>query len=71
MEGRQMFMILAPNAKVAQRARDLARQQLAAIAASRKQHGHAPPAVKAAPAKPAQELSSDRPEAAAVPSGTE
>jgi translation initiation factor IF-3 len=27
MEGRQMFMILAPNAKVAQRARDLARQQ--------------------------------------------
>jgi len=27
MEGRQMFMILAPSAKVAQRARDLARQQ--------------------------------------------
>jgi translation initiation factor IF-3 len=27
MEGRQMFMILAPNAKVAQRARELARQQ--------------------------------------------
>jgi translation initiation factor IF-3 len=27
MEGRQMFMILAPNPKVAQRARDLARQQ--------------------------------------------
>ena len=26
MEGRQMFMILAPNAKVAQRARDAARQ---------------------------------------------
>ena len=30
MEGRQMFMILAPNPKVAQRARDLARQQAAA-----------------------------------------
>jgi translation initiation factor IF-3 len=30
MEGRQMFMILAPNAKVAQRARDLVRQQHAA-----------------------------------------
>jgi len=27
MEGRQMFMILAPNPKVAQRARDIARQQ--------------------------------------------
>ena len=27
MEGRQMFMILAPNPKVAQRARDLARNQ--------------------------------------------
>ena len=32
MEGRQMFMILAPNAKVAQRARDLARQNAAAAA---------------------------------------
>src|SRR5262245_50996822 len=30
MEGRQMFMILAPNPKVAQRARDLARQQAVA-----------------------------------------
>jgi len=30
MEGRQMFMILAPNPKVAQRARDLARAQAAA-----------------------------------------
>ena len=32
MEGRQMFMILAPNPKVAQRARDLARQQAEAAA---------------------------------------
>ncbi|ATB39233.1 translation initiation factor IF-3 [Cystobacter fuscus] len=30
MEGRQMFMIIAPNPKVAQRARELARQQAAA-----------------------------------------
>jgi translation initiation factor IF-3 len=37
MEGRQMFMTLAPNAKVAQRARDLARQQLAAVAAKKQQ----------------------------------
>jgi translation initiation factor IF-3 len=35
MEGRQMFMILAPNPKVAQRARDLARQQ--ALAAEQKE----------------------------------
>ena len=32
MEGRQMFMILAPNPKVAQRARDHARQQAEAAA---------------------------------------
>jgi translation initiation factor IF-3 len=32
MEGRQMFMILAPNPKVAQRARDQARQQAEAAA---------------------------------------
>ncbi len=35
MEGRQMFMILAPNARVAQRARDLARMQ---AEASKKDH---------------------------------
>ncbi|NBD09116.1 translation initiation factor IF-3 [Corallococcus silvisoli] len=37
MEGRQMFMILAPNAKVAQRARELVRQQ--ADGAGKKQEG--------------------------------
>nr|WP_244221660.1 translation initiation factor IF-3 [Corallococcus exercitus] len=37
MEGRQMFMILAPNPKVAQRARELARQ--AVEAAAKKQEG--------------------------------
>ncbi|WP_244219738.1 translation initiation factor IF-3 [Corallococcus interemptor] len=44
MEGRQMFMILAPNPKVAQRARELARQQVEA--AGKKQEGR--PAVPAA-----------------------
>nr|WP_306440888.1 translation initiation factor IF-3 [Corallococcus aberystwythensis] len=44
MEGRQMFMILAPNPKVAQRARELARQ--AVEAAAKKQEGR--PAVAAA-----------------------
>jgi translation initiation factor IF-3 len=36
MEGRQMFMIIGPNPKVAQRARDLARQQAAAAEAGNK-----------------------------------
>jgi len=36
MEGRQMFMIIAPNPKVAQRARDLARQQAAEAEAKAK-----------------------------------
>jgi translation initiation factor IF-3 len=49
MEGRQMFMILAPNAKVAQRARDQARAQLAEHAKRQAKGGdsHAE-----APAKP-------------------
>jgi translation initiation factor IF-3 len=51
MEGRQMFMILAPNAKVAQRARDLAKQHLAMAAAAKKQHG---PEEKPTGTKPAQ-----------------
>ncbi|MDY7231544.1 translation initiation factor IF-3 [Hyalangium rubrum] len=45
MEGRQMFMILAPNPKVAQRARDQARQQAEAAAkadaAGKKHEGEA------------------------------
>jgi len=45
MEGRQMFMILAPSPKVAQRARDLARQQ----AAAREQAGTLPPQAKPPP----------------------
>ncbi len=52
MEGRQMFMILAPSAKVAQRARELARQQAQAQAAK---EGQPAPAAGAAPAPaPAQ-----------------
>jgi translation initiation factor IF-3 len=42
MEGRQMFMILAPNPKVAQRARDLARQQAAAKEAKEAKEGGGP-----------------------------
>ena len=48
MEGRQMFMILAPNPKVAQRARDLARQRAAQQEAERKAE---PATAAAAPAK--------------------
>jgi translation initiation factor IF-3 len=55
MEGRQMFMILSPNPKVAQRARDLARQQ--AEAAAKKEAAEAKAAGKSAPseARPAGE----------------
>ena len=42
MEGRQMFMILAPNPKVAQRARDLARQQAAIAEKAEKAGGKRP-----------------------------
>jgi len=48
MEGRQMFMILAPNPKVAQRARDLARQRAAQLEAEKKAEPAATPAVAAA-----------------------
>jgi translation initiation factor IF-3 len=49
MEGRQMFMILAPNPKVAQRARDLARQRAAQQEAEKK--AESAPTTAAAPAK--------------------
>jgi len=58
MEGRQMFMILSPNPKVAQRARDLARQQAAIAEKAEKQAaaagGKRPEGGEAA-AKPAEE----------------
>ncbi|WP_434391616.1 translation initiation factor IF-3 [Melittangium boletus] len=51
MEGRQMFMIIAPNPKVAQRARDLVRQQ--ALAAEKADAAGKPDAAKTdAAAKP-------------------
>ncbi len=73
MEGRQLYMILAPNAKVAQRARELARQHLAAVAAAKKHaHGAPPAAKKSPPAKPAEPGTDQQPRAAApVQSGTE
>jgi len=71
MEGRQMYMILAPNPKVAQRARDQARQHLAAMAASKK-HAHEPPKAGSS-SKPVPEPGTDQEPraAAAVPSATE
>ena len=80
MEGRQMFMILAPNAKVAQRARELARQQLAATAAAKKHHGppqHPPAPIKpnAKPVQPqakaAEPIPQEKPHTVSPPSGTE
>jgi translation initiation factor IF-3 len=50
MEGRQMFMILAPNPKVAQRARDLARQRAAQREAEEREERKAEPAPAAAAA---------------------
>jgi translation initiation factor IF-3 len=74
MEGRQMFMILAPNAKVAQRARELARQQLA-MAAAKKQHPHGekPAATKPAQSqsKSADAMPAEKQSASPIPSGTE
>src|SRR5262249_58788034 len=48
MEGRNLFIILAPNAKVAQRARELARQQAQAPSGK----GKSAPAPSAEPAPP-------------------
>ncbi len=54
MEGRLMFMILAPNPKVAQRARELARQA-AASPSPKKPTGDAKPAASSAPPAGEQE----------------
>jgi translation initiation factor IF-3 len=63
MEGRQMFMILSPNPKVAQRARDQARQQAAAAeaaeAAAKKAKGTKPAEAESAPVPPAQAKQAD------------
>jgi translation initiation factor IF-3 len=64
MEGRQMFMIIAPNPKVAQRARDLARQQAAAAEAAAKEGGRKPEAKSEA--KPEGAPAAAKPEGQAV-----
>ncbi len=71
MEGRQMFMILAPNPKVAARARELARQQAEALA--KKADGK--PADGKAPQAPAQAganvvVSDSKPAGAERPAGS-
>jgi translation initiation factor IF-3 len=63
MEGRQMFMILAPNPKVAQRARDQARQQAEAAAKAEAAGGKKPEGQKSAGGKPEGRPEGDKPEA--------
>jgi translation initiation factor IF-3 len=63
MEGRQMFMILAPNPKVAQRARDQARQQAEAAAKAEAAAGKKPEGQKPAGGKPEGKPEGDKPEA--------
>ncbi|WP_420821872.1 translation initiation factor IF-3 [Pyxidicoccus caerfyrddinensis] len=73
MEGRLMFMILAPTPKVAQKARELVRQ--AAVAAKRekpageKTAGEKPAGERPAGEKPAGEKSAAKPAAAEAPEG--
>jgi translation initiation factor IF-3 len=67
MEGRQMFMILAPNPKVAQRARDQARQQAEAAAraeaAGKRSDGGKPDGSKPAGGKPGGKPEEEKQEA--------
>jgi translation initiation factor IF-3 len=49
MEGRQMFMILAPNPRMLQSQRDRAKAQVAAAGAATAVAGAAAPAASAAP----------------------
>jgi len=69
MEGRQMFMILSPNAKVAQKARDAHRQALQeaekAKAARAKQEEAEEKAKGASPSSPRPPASVPAPEASA------
>jgi translation initiation factor IF-3 len=67
MEGRQMFMILAPNPKVAQRARDQARQQAEAAAKAEAAGGKKHEGPKPAGGKPEGKPEGDKPEA--LPAG--
>lgn len=67
MEGKQMFMIIAPNAKVAQKARDAQRLALAAAekekAERKKEEGSEPPSAP----RPPQSTSVGPPPPAAAP----
>ncbi len=69
MEGRQMFMILAPTPKVAQRARELARQAAGAkrAASAPKPEAASSPEAEAASAPEAEAASAPKPEAASAP----
>ena len=61
MEGRQMFMILAPNPKILQRVREQARQAAEGV----KKPEAAPPAAKPAEEAPATKSTEEAPAAAA------
>lgn len=63
MEGRQMFMILAPNPKVAQRARDMARQQAMGPDRGGPRKAEAAPAEGAKPAAPSSAAAAPAPSA--------
>jgi translation initiation factor IF-3 len=65
MEGRQMFMILAPNPKMLQRQRDQAKAK--ADAAAQAPGGGAAPAAPAPPSRPAEEAAPAEPGANPVP----
>ena len=66
MEGRQMFMIIAPNPKVAARAREMARQQAAAAEkAERAESGKKPEGATAAGGGKPEEQPAAQPPAAA------
>ena len=64
MEGRQMFMILAPNPKMLQSQRDRAKAQAQAAATHRPEEAPAP---ARAPAPPASPIATPQPSAALVP----
>jgi translation initiation factor IF-3 len=69
MEGRQMFMILAPNPKVAQRARDIARQQAIAREQAEKGGAQKAPSAKGGDGSQAEQPKQEEvaPAAAAAP----
>jgi translation initiation factor IF-3 len=69
MEGRQMFMILAPNAKVAQKAREAQRQQALALEREKEKARHLEGQKKEGGAAPSRPSSPRQSTAAAAPAG--